>query len=53
MTSAPGLGTGDPIDDLVGVLGRVGIDVLVVGEPDGGMGHVALAAVVEVQLAGS
>ncbi len=39
--------------DLVGVLEWMGIDVLVVGEPDGRMVHVPLAAVVEVQLAGS
>ena len=38
--------------DLVGVLERVGIDLLVVAEPDGAMTHVPLAAVVEVRLAG-
>jgi len=37
--------------DLAGVLERVGIDVLVVGEPDGSMVHVPLSAVVEVRLA--
>jgi hypothetical protein len=37
--------------DLVDALEWMGIDVLVVAEPDGGMVHVPLATVVEVRLA--
>ena len=37
--------------ELTGVLERGGVDVLVVGGPDGSMVHVPLAAVVEIRLA--